>query len=235
MVEEVMCWEYTTDRSLTRDLRRTVDARRVRQGEAVECRAQWGQVGAGAVVVAFVVAFVVAGCADAPVGPGAGAAALPATAPAVATAVDTDYARMMLGHHEQALELSASVGGRSSSPDVADLAFRIDRAQVEEVGQLQGFLRLRGAPTDPGPMTGMPGMADAATLARLHTLAGPAFDRLWLQTMTAHHEGALTMARTQLDRTGGAASTSPLAEFSRTLLVSQQAEIDRMRGLLARS
>jgi uncharacterized protein (DUF305 family) len=53
--------------------------------------------------------------------------------------------------------------------------------------------------------------------------------------MTAHPEGALTMARTQLDRTGGAASTSPLAEFSRTLLVSQQAEIDRMRGLLARS
>ncbi len=96
-----------------------------------------------------------------------------APAPAVVAAVDTDYARMMLGHHEQALELSALVPGRSSSPDVADLAFRIDRAQVEEVGQLQGFLRLRGAPTDPGPMTGMPGMADQATLARLRTLSGP--------------------------------------------------------------
>ncbi len=124
-------------------------------------------------------------------------------------AIDTDYARMMLGHHEQALELSAMVPGRSSSPDVADLAFRIDRAQVEEVGQLQGFLRLRGAPTEPGPgMSGMAGMADAATLARLRALSGPAFDRLWLQTMTAHHEGALAMARQQLAQTGGAASTS---------------------------
>jgi uncharacterized protein (DUF305 family) len=183
-----------------------------------------------------VVALVVAGCADTPVG--VGAAPPPTTAapaPAVVGAVDTDYARMMLGHHEQALELSALAPGRSSSPDVADLAFRIDRAQVEEAGQLQGLLRLRGAPTDPGPMTGMPGMADAATLARLRSLSGPAFDRLWLATMAAHHEGALAMARSQLDRTGGAASTSPLAEFSRTLLVSQQAEIDRMRALLARS
>ena len=198
------------------------------------CGARWGQVGAGVVLAALVVG----ACADAPVGTGTGTGprtTAAAPAPAVVGAVDTDYARMMLGHHEQALELSALVGGRSSSPDVADLAFRIDRAQVEEVGRLQGFLRLRGAPTDPGPMTGMPGMADATTLARLRALSGPAFDHLWLQTMTAHHEGALVMARAQLDRTGGAASTSSLAEFSRTLLVSQQAEIDRMRGLLARS
>jgi uncharacterized protein (DUF305 family) len=199
---------------------------------------QWRRCGP----VALLVALVVAGCADAPVAsPGApSSAGVPTTAaapsPAAVAAVDTAYARMMLGHHEQALELSALVAGRSSSPDVADLAFRIDRAQVEEVGQLQGFLRLRGAPTDPpADMAGMAGMADAATLARLRTLSGPAFDRLWLQTMTAHHEGALAMARDQLAATGGAASISPLAEFSRTLLVAQQAEIDRMRALLARS
>ncbi len=181
------------------------------------------------VVTTVLAVLLIGGCADAPVtGPPT------APSPADVAAVDTHYARMMLGHHEQALVLSALVPGRSSSPDVADLAFRIDRAQVEEVGQLQGFLRLRGAPTDPGAMTGMPGMADAATLDRLHGLRGPPFDRLWLQTMTAHHEGALAMARSQLAQTGGDASTSPLAEFSRTLLVAQQAEIDRMQGLLVR-
>src|SRR4051812_5591249 len=196
--------------------------RRVPQGGAVGCGARWGRVGAGAALVVLAVA----GCADAPVDPGPGTVPTAAApAPAVVDAVDSEYARMMLGHHEQALELAALVPGRSSSPDVADLAFRIDRAQVEEAGQLQGFLRLRGAPTDPGPMSGMPGMADPATLARLRALSGPAFDRLWLQTMTAHHEGALVMARGQLASTGGSASTSPLAEFSRTLLVSQQAEI----------
>lgn len=188
------------------------------------------------VPVALLLALVVAGCADAPVGPPGVPTTAAAPSPAAVGGLDTAYARMMLGHHEQALELSALVAGRSSSPDVADLAFRIDRAQVEEVGQLQGFLRLRGAPTDPpADISGMAGMADTATLARLRALSGPAFDRLWLQTMTAHHEGALTMAREQLAATGGAASTSALAEFSRTLLVAQQAEIDRMRALLTRS
>ena len=151
-------------------------------------------------------------------------------------AVDADYARMMTPHHEQALELSALVGGRSASPEVADLAFRIDREQVEEVGQLQGFLRLRGGPVDgaatggTGTMGSMAGMAGPAVLERLRTSSGPAFDRLWLETMTAHHEGALAMAREHLAATGG---TGALVEFSRTLLVSQQAEIDRMTTLLA--
>jgi uncharacterized protein (DUF305 family) len=193
-------------------------------------------------VIVAVLAVLAGGCADAPVAP---SPATPGPIPPSVGTIDTDYARGMLGHHEQALVLAALVPGRSSSPDVADLAFRIDRAQVEEVGQLQGFLRLRGVPPDPDPaatgamagmagMVGMAGMADRATIDRLRTLSGPAFDRLWLQTMTAHHEGALAMARAHLAATGGAASTSALAEFSRTLLVGQQAEIDRMRTLLTR-
>ena len=48
--------------------------------------------------------------------------------------------------------------------------------------------------------------------------------------MTAHHEGALTMAREYLAGPPGA-----LTEFARTLLRSQQIEIDRMRAALARA
>ncbi|MEJ2866158.1 DUF305 domain-containing protein [Actinomycetospora sp. OC33-EN08] len=152
----------------------------------------------------------------------AGCAAAPAPAPA-APDPDVQFASMMIPHHEQALELSALVAGRTTDPTVTDLAFRIDRDQVEEVGQLQGFLNLRGGPP-PMPMHAMAGMADAPTLEALRTSSGPAFDRLWLRTMIAHHEGALTMAR---DYPGGA-----LTEFARTLTLTQQAEIDRMRGAL---
>ena len=156
----------------------------------------------------------------------AGPSAAPAPTPPGAD--DVGFAAAMKPHHEQALELSALVRGRTTDPEVTDLAFRIDREQVEEAGQLQGFLALRGgAPTM--PMTGMAGMADAATLDRLRASSGPAFDRLWLQTMTAHHEGALTMARQYLAGPPGA-----LTEFARTVLRSQQLEIDRMRAALAR-
>src|ERR1051325_5911491 len=80
---------------------------------------------------------VLAGCVDTPVAsaPTPSTAPSPA-APASSPAADADFARMMIPHHEQALELSALVDGRSSSPEVADLAFRIDREQVEDVGQL---------------------------------------------------------------------------------------------------
>ena len=161
-----------------------------------------------------VLALALAGCASEP--------------PPPAQADDVGFAAEMKPHHEQALELSALVRGRTSDPEVTDLAFRIDREQVEEVGQLQGFLNLRGGvPTM--PMTAMDGMADAATLQQLRASSGPAFDRLWLQTMTAHHEGALTMARDYLAGPPGA-----LTEFARTLLRSQQIEIDRMRAALDR-
>lgn len=160
--------------------------------------------------------FLTAGCAAAPAAP---------TAPAPA-ADDSGYASMMIPHHEQALELSALVAGRTTDPTVSDLAFRIDREQVEEIGQMQGFLNLRGAPA-PAPMGAMAGMADAATLDRLRGSSGPAFDRLWLQTMVAHHEGALTMSREYL-----AGPTGALTEFARTVIRSQQLEIDRMRTAL---
>lgn len=197
---------------------------------------------------------VLSGCADAPVtGPGAvppdpaasspvvappPAPAAPAPVPDAATAarIDADFARMMIPHHEQALLLSSLATGRAAAPDVATLAFRIDRAQVEEVGQLRGFLRLRGEPIDGARMTGMGGMAAPATIDRLRAARGPQFDRLWLETMIAHHEGALAMSRDHLAATGGTGprgtgSVSALAEFSRTTLLTQQAEIDRMRAL----
>ncbi|WP_433803156.1 DUF305 domain-containing protein [Actinomycetospora sp. CA-084318] len=161
------------------------------------------------------VALLTAGCAAAPAAP----------APAAGTSPDVEFAAMMIPHHQQALELSALVAGRTTDPTVSDLAFRIDREQVEEIGQMQGFLNLRGGAA-PMPMQhDMPGMADAATLQGLRSTSGADFDRRWLQTMIAHHEGAIAMARAY---PGGA-----LTEFARTLTLSQQAEIDRMRTALA--
>lgn len=176
-------------------------------------------------VVVLALLLGLAACADAP--------STPAAAPVDTRAVDIAYAQGMIPHHEQALELSALARGRAASPDLADLAdlaFRIDRDQVEELGQLQGLLRAWGQDPAAGGGMAMTGMADPATLERLRTSSGPAFNRLWLETMVAHHRGALEMARGHLAAAG---PESALREFSRTLLIGQQAEIDRMTGLLA--
>ncbi|MDD7939946.1 DUF305 domain-containing protein [Actinomycetospora lutea] len=157
---------------------------------------------------------VLAGCADAPVaGPGADP--------------DAAFLSAMIPHHEQALALTAMVGGRGASPGLEAIALRIDRAQVEEVGQMQGLARARGlAVTAHHGAHAMSGMAEPATLATLPTLCGPAFERLWLETMIRHHEGAVAMAR------GYTGTDDTLGRFAQVTVAAQSAEIDAMERLL---
>jgi uncharacterized protein (DUF305 family) len=162
---------------------------------------------------------VLTGCGGAPAAP-------PAPAPDAAY-LDAAYLNAMVPHHAQALELAALVPGRDASPAVAALATRIDRDQVEEIGQLEGLRRSRGWPDAAEVHAhGMDGMADPATLEQLRALRGPAFDRLWLATMTRHHEGAIAMAREHL-ATG---TDETLRRFSQVLVATQSAEIDAMRA-----
>ncbi len=157
---------------------------------------------------------VLTGCAGAPPAP-------PVPAP------DAVYVDAMVPHHAQALELAALVPGRDASPAVAALATRIDRDQVEEIGQLEGLRRSRGWPAGAGMHAhGTDGMADPATLEQLRALRGPAFDRLWLATMARHHQGAIAMAREHL-ATG---TDETLRRFSQVLVATQSAEIDAMRA-----
>lgn len=155
-----------------------------------------------------------AGCADEPV-----------TAPAPAPSPDAAFLSGMIPHHEQALELTAMVGGRGGSPGLEAMALRIDREQVEEIGQMQGLMRARGLA--PVPVAMMHGMADPATLATLRASQGPAFERLWLDTMISHHDGAVMMARDYL-ATG---TDETLRRYAQTLLVAQSGEIDVMRAM----
>lgn len=158
-----------------------------------------------------------AGCADAPVAD-----------------PDAAFVSGMIPHHEQALELTAMVGGRDASPALQAIALRIDREQVAEIGQMQGLARARGLPVEahvgmhgamPG-MAGTMGMADPATLAQLSTLRGPAFERLWLDTMIRHHEGAVAMAESYRG------TDDTLRRFARTTVASQSSEIATMEQLL---
>jgi uncharacterized protein (DUF305 family) len=165
------------------------------------------------VLAAVLLALVtVAGCADAPV-----------TAPAPSP--DAAFLSGMIPHHEQALELSAMVGGRGGSPGLEAMALRIDREQVEEIGQMQGLMRARGlAPVAVGMMHGM---AEPATLATLRSSRGPAFERLWLDTMISHHEGALMMARDYL-ATG---TDDTLRRYAQVVVSTQSGEIEAMRAM----
>jgi uncharacterized protein (DUF305 family) len=152
---------------------------------------------------------------------------------------DVRFMQHMMAHHAQARVMTAMVRQRSTRPEIRLIAERIDVSQDDEMRQMRSWLRRNGAEmpaTDAhaghGEHATMPGMLTDAELARLAAARGAGFDRLFLEYMIRHHEGAVTMVN-QLFATPGAAQTSEMYGFATDVNADQRAEIARMRALLS--
>ncbi len=155
--------------------------------------------------------------------------------------VDVAFMQGMIHHHAQALRMTALVPERSASADLKTLASRIDVSQEGEIELMSDWLRERGeaAPelhrahghAHGGGLVVMPGMLSEEELVRLEAAEGAEFDRLFLESMIRHHEGAVTMVQ-QLYAAGGGVESS-IDAFARDVDADQQIEIARMRGMLA--
>ncbi|RSM87603.1 DUF305 domain-containing protein [Kibdelosporangium aridum] len=165
------------------------------------------------------------------------------SAPAAATgnnADDISFAQGMIPHHAQAVEMAKLVPSRSTDQKVLDLAKRIQQAQDPEIQQLTDMLKKWGsAPTSTSSTPGMDhggghgsagsgGMMTAEEMKQLESAKGAEFDRMWMQMMIKHHEGAIEMARTELSK-GASAEAKALAQ---KIIDAQQAEIAEMQGLV---
>jgi len=147
---------------------------------------------------------------------------------------DVRFVQMMLPHHEQAVAMSGTLLEKTGvDPEVAALAQQVRDAQQPEIDTMKGFLTAWGQP-ELGGMSGMDhgddGMAAEAELEELRRADGEAGQKLYLQLMTAHHEGAIAMAQAEV-RDGQDPEAVALAE---DIITSQQREIGLMRDLLAR-
>jgi len=153
---------------------------------------------------------------------------------------DVAFAQDMTPHHEQAVDMAKSARRQASNARVKALAKRIEAAQGPEIATMEGWLKGWGVKADRAKehSGGMhmgnggsgSGMMTAADMAKLDKARGPAFDRLFLTLMITHHSGALTMARTELEK----GKDGDAKKLARDISDSQRAEIDEMRGLLER-
>jgi len=146
---------------------------------------------------------------------------------------DLTFATDMIPHHAQAIEMADMALAQAGSEPVVDLAQQIKAAQDPEIEQMTAWLETWGEPTPDNAMPGtdpgeMPGMMSAQDMEQMSALHGAAFDRMWLQTMTEHHEGAITMAESEVE-TGENADAQALAQ---NIIDAQTAEIETMTGLL---
>ncbi|MGP4005896.1 DUF305 domain-containing protein [Streptomyces sp. 4N124] len=144
-------------------------------------------------------------------------------------AADVSFARMMIEHHSQALEMTELAPDRAESTKIKKLAERIAAAQKPEIEGMKGWLKTHGQKETGGghDHASMPGMATEGQLSNLRKAKGKAFDQLFITLMITHHEGAVTMA-TEVKAQGNNVQIEEMADDT---VAQQTSEINRMRDL----
>jgi uncharacterized protein (DUF305 family) len=150
---------------------------------------------------------------------------------------DVAFGQMMIPHHQEAVDMATMAAEKATNPTVKELAGRIQSAQAPEIQQMTTMLEQWNAK--------MPGMSDTPTasdmpgmdmsgggmteeeMQQLEQAGGADFDRMWVQMMIKHHQGAVTMAKTELEK-GENAEAKALAQ---KIVTGQEAEITEMQGL----
>jgi uncharacterized protein (DUF305 family) len=139
---------------------------------------------------------------------------------------DIMFAEMMIPHHEQAIQMSDLAFTNTTNPDVLALAEQISNAQEPEIELMKSWPGV-----DSMGHTGhtMAGMLDENEMEMLRVSTGADFDRLFLEGMIKHHEGAIDMAEMITD------SKNPeVAKLGKAIIESQSTEIAAMKVLLGK-
>jgi uncharacterized protein (DUF305 family) len=173
-----------------------------------------------------------------------------ATSAPGADSVDVGFAQDMSQHHQQAVQMASWERDHTTDPALKQLAFDIETTQLQQIGQMQGWLALWGAAADPpggrhmawmadeghthvsassAGVDVMPGMATADQLRALRAASGPQLDVLFLQLMLRHHQGGVEMLRYGADH----ASVPEVRNLAAQMLSAQTSESDYLGQLLA--
>jgi uncharacterized protein (DUF305 family) len=185
--------------------------------------------------VAAAVAF--AGCStdDGTSGMGHNAASPAATSSATPVGefneADVMFVQMMIPHHEQAIDMSDMVLSKSGiNPEVQALAKQIKAAQQPEIDMMNAWLETWGRVQMPegSHHSSSDGMMTEQQMQELDEANSAEGQRLFLEGMIRHHQGAIKMAQAEI-----ASGKNPEAiTLANNIAESQQAEVDTMTELL---
>src|SRR5215210_4264500 len=160
-------------------------------------------------------------------------------------AADVEFMSGMIPHHAQAVVMAGWAASHGARPDVRILCERIVVGQGDEIELMRTWLRDRGEPVPAANATHhrmkvngmehdmlMPGMLSPEEMAQLDKARGAEWDRLFLQGMIRHHQGALKMVDDVFEAYG-ALQDDDLFKFASDIYADQTAEIERMQKMLA--
>jgi uncharacterized protein (DUF305 family) len=151
---------------------------------------------------------------------------------------EAGFARDMMVHHAQAVEMAEIVRAKTESNEIRILASDTALTQQAQIGQMQGWLGVWGLPitgTEPAmawmghPTQGrMPGMATPEEVNRLRNAPPEEADAMFLRLMIPHHQAAVPMAEAILKET----DRPEVERLASAIVASQRTEIATMRDML---
>jgi len=157
---------------------------------------------------------------------------------------DVEFMSGMIPHHAQAVVMAGWAPTHGARPDVAVLCERIVVGQRDEIAMMREWLADRGLEVPDATSTRhkmkmgdsvhemlMPGMLSDEEMAALDKARGPEFDRLFLEGMIKHHQGAIDMVDV-LFKSYGAAQDETVFKFASDVYADQGIEIARMHEML---
>lgn len=144
------------------------------------------------------------------------------------SANDIMFAQMMIPHHQQAVEMSDLALSISTNPEILALAAQIKGAQAPEIREMKQWLNEAGAGMVMNHDMEMGGMLTDEEIATLSKSNGVTFDRLFLEGMIGHHEGAIAMVNMIKE-----SKNSAVKKFGEKVVAAQSAEILLMKKYLA--
>jgi len=152
--------------------------------------------------------------------------------------VDLAFAREMVPHHRDAVDMAQIAQKKTDRGEVRKLAQDIITTQTQEIGQLQAIdRRLVADGVTPVSLSGSEGHSTAtatATADGAHDPSAPVdldalrnadpFDQAFIDEMIPHHQAAIVMAREVLAR-----GTDPeVARIASAVITAQSKEIQQM-------
>jgi uncharacterized protein (DUF305 family) len=175
-------------------------------------------------VAALAFGMLVAACGDDDTGSGGGSSS---TESASGNGVDRAFATAMIPHHRSAVEMAEIAKERSKRSEIKQLADAIvttQNAEIEQLTALDQHLQDAGVEAgDLGVAEHEMGMDDDASMLE----DAKPFDRDFIDMMIPHHQGAIRMARAELEM----GQNRELKELAEAIVDAQAKEIDEMNTL----
>lgn len=148
---------------------------------------------------------------------------------AAAQVYDLQFLDTMIAHHQGAVEMAKAAETKTQNAELKTFAARIVADQEREINEMKRWREQWFAGKPSALNMEMARMADSMRgmdMAKMNQASGNSFDLEFVNQMTPHHEGAITMAREALTK----AEHAEIKTLANQIISAQEAEIKQMQA-----